>query len=323
MGLNRSSSLSVAGRSLRLPCFFPSISSVKTNMRPVDYLEFLVTSGHDLFLISAYDIANARKEDCQRLTDLLGTATSSGQVVLMDSGNYEAFWKADTSWDVQAFHSVLRRAPHHLCFSYDNQSPPDWAEAIANDAIASGLRDQSVATSTVIPIVHGPAALLPDAVRRVAEELYPIMIAVPERALGEGVLARAATVRAIRAALNGTDMYIPVHLLGTGNPTSLLVYALFGADSFDGLEWCQTVVDHRNGRLHHFQHWDFFADQTLDLRDVKLPYIQSVLLHNLVFFRRFMQELAEAFAGGQQVAFARDWLSAGDYSKIAAVLGGG
>ncbi len=51
--------LTVADIGVRLPCFFPSISSVKANLLPVDYLEFLVAAEHPVLLISAYDVAKA------------------------------------------------------------------------------------------------------------------------------------------------------------------------------------------------------------------------------------------------------------------------
>lgn len=322
MNSERARALTVGGVSVPLPCFFPSISSVKTNLLPADYLEFLVTSGHPTLLISAYDVANATPNDRERMLYLLSRAVDSGQMVLMDSGNYEAFWKNDRAWDAAAFSEVAEKFLHQLCFCHDNQSPPETADAIAADVVGSVLRDQESAIGTVVPIVHGHSDVLPEAVLRVAGELYPPLIAVPERALGEGILARAATVRRIRAALNQVGGNVPLHLLGTGNPVSLLVYALAGADSFDGLEWCQTVVDHATGRLHHFQHWDFLADQEPLAQESDLPYVQKVLLHNLLFYRRFMTELVEALAAGDGEAFARRWLSGGEFERLAAVVGG-
>ena len=96
----------------------------------------------------------------------------------------------------------------------------------------------------------------------VAEQLFPVLLAVPERALGDGIIARTLSVRRLRQALDKLGFYCPLHLLGTGNPLSIAVYAMAGADSFDGLEWCQTVVDHQTGKLFHFQQWDLFKDQT-------------------------------------------------------------
>ena len=140
----------------------------------------------------------------------------------------------------------------------------------------------------------------------VAEQLFPVLLAVPERALGDGIIARTRTLRRLRKALNELDLYCPLHLLGkTGNPLSIAVYAMAGADSFDGLEWCQTVVDHESGRLFHFQHWDLFKDQTDWGNNGALPYIQSALMHNLDFYRTFMTELREALIGNMEEPFLR------------------
>jgi len=141
--------------------------------------------------------------------------------------------------------------------------------------------------------VHGWRELLPKASYQVAEQLRPILLAVPERALGEGIFERAETVYKIRSALNDLDYYCPLHLLGTGNPLSILIYAACGADSFDGLEWCQNSVDYSSGRIFHFHHWDFFSDQA-DLSRYDLPYNQTVLVHNLLFYRRWLEEVSTA-----------------------------
>ena len=46
---------------IELPLFFPSISSVKTNFRPIDYLKFIEASNCPNFLISAFDIFNQKE----------------------------------------------------------------------------------------------------------------------------------------------------------------------------------------------------------------------------------------------------------------------
>jgi queuine/archaeosine tRNA-ribosyltransferase len=192
-----------------------------------------------------------------------------------------------------------------LCFCYDNQQPPNTAEGIAEDVISSVLRDQKHALGTVAPIVHGSTELLPTAARVVAGQLFPVLLAVPERALGNGIVARTRTVRHLRQGLDRLGVYCPLHLLGTGNPLSIAVYSMAGADSFDGLEWCQTVVDHETGKLFHFQQWDLFKDQTDWGIGCALPYIQAALLHNLQFYQTFMAELREALMKGTAEAFLR------------------
>lgn len=294
MAQNRTFDLYIAETVIRLPCFFPSVSSVKTNLMPVDYVELLDAAAHPLFLTSAYDIANCPPEHRLRMNAALSRSKGRGTAILLDSGNYEGFWKAESNWTPDRFHHVAKESEHHLCFCHDNQEPPTTAEAIAEDVVSSVLRDQEHALGTVAPIIHGRPELLPVAARMVAEQLFPVLLAVPERALGNGIIARARTVRRLRKALNELGCYCPVHLLGTGNPVSIAVYAMAGADSFDGLEWCQTAVDHETGGLFHFHQWDLFKDQTAWGNTDALPYIQSALMHNLDFYRVFMAELRES-----------------------------
>jgi len=294
MAPNRTFDLPIAQTVVPLPCFFPSVSSVKTNLMPADYVELLNAATHPFFLVSAYDIANCPSGHRRRINAALSQSKKRGTVILMDSGNYEGFWKDDSTWTAHRFHEVARVSEHHLCFCHDNQQPPNTAQAIAEDVVSSVLRDQEHTLGTVAPIVHGPTELLPTAARMVAEKLFPVLLAVPERALGDGIIARTKAVRRLRKALDELGLYCPLHLLGTGNPLSIAVYAAAGADSFDGLEWCQTVVDHQTGKLFHFQQWDLFKEQTEWGNNGVLPYIQSALMHNLIFYQTFMAELREA-----------------------------
>lgn len=171
----------------------------------------------------------------------------------------------------------------------------------------SVLRDQARALGTVVPIVHGSAATLPDAARRVAEQLYPILLAVPERSLGAETVERIRTVRKIRTALNALEVYCPLHLLGIGDPLSMIAYASAGADSFDGLEWCRKTVDHKTGTLLSFQQWDSIREQTQWGQSGLLPDIQSVLMHNLEFYPKFMASLREAIHSGDVASFVRHY----------------
>jgi len=174
-----------------------------------------------------------------------------------------------------------------------------------------------------VPIVHGATELLPTAAKKVASELYPVLLAVPERALGEGIVSRIQTVVKIRRALDELGFYCPLHLLGTGNPLSMIVYALAGADSFDGLEWCQTVVDHNSGKLFHFQQWDLFRHQTEWGENEVLPYIQSVLMHNLDFYRKFMDDLRDALKNEVAEDFLRKYVADKQFALLLMAMEGG
>jgi queuine/archaeosine tRNA-ribosyltransferase len=99
-----------------------------------------------------------------------------------------------------------------------------------------------------------------------------------------------------------------LHLLGTGNPLSILVYAMAGADSFDGLEWCRTTVDYQTAKLHHVSQWDMFSQQSgLQLR--KLPYRAGALIHNLRFYSQWMDQIRWAIRAHQEVELLEKYMS--------------
>lgn len=310
MPLERPTSLAIGGTSLTLPCFFPSVSSVKTNLMPVDYVELLAAANYPLWLASALDMAACTPEEATRMRTAFASAQSQGAVILLDSGNYESFWKADVTWTPLRFHEVIASWPHQVCFCFDNQRPPENPAATVEEIVAGVINDQEHSTGTVLPIVHGAPSGLPDVCYAVAEQLFPLMLAVPERALGDGIVERIRNVRRIRTGLDRLDRYCPLHLLGTGNPISIAAYALAGADSFDGLEWCQTVVDHDAASLMHFQHFDFVRGQTTWGTTDAFPFVQSALLHNLEFYRSFMNDLqCVIHSGGRVEAFLSRYIS--------------
>jgi queuine/archaeosine tRNA-ribosyltransferase len=147
------------------------------------------------------------------------------------------------------------------------------------------------------------------------------MLAVPERRLGDGVLERAPAVKAIRSSLNELGRYVILHLLGTGNPISIALYSAMGADSFDGLEWCQTVVDHESGLLYHLSQADFFAGQTAWGDDQKLSFQARTLAHNLEFFSDWMRRMRDAVSQDRLAEFCRSNLPLRAYRHVADVAG--
>jgi len=289
----KSEKLYIAEKALSLPCFFPSVSSVKTNLTPRAYIELLSAVNHPLFLISAYDVDATSRTDLVHLQAALNKSADNGAAILLDSGNYEKYWKNDCDWVVEKFHKACYSCKHHIAFCYDNLNPPKTVGVATEDVVKSVVRDEKCTLSSVAPIVHGAPNTIPEIAKNAAGNLRPLMLAIPERELGDGILARIQTVKCIRTALNTLDFYCPLHLLGTGNPISIAAYSAAGADSFDGLEWCQTVVDHDTGNLFHFQQWDLFRHQTNFGDEHDIPYAATVLRHNLEFFKVFMQNLQE------------------------------
>ena len=88
----RSETLIVGGINVPVPVFFPAVSSVKSNVCPLDDLSILRSIAYPQFLLSAYDVHYADTAHRSGIETLLRDAVRGGQIVLLDSGNYEAFW---------------------------------------------------------------------------------------------------------------------------------------------------------------------------------------------------------------------------------------
>ena len=277
-----------------LPQFVPAVSSVKTDTPVADIVDLLVDAEIPSFLVSAYDFIRAHPDDQLRLASLLSVAHSRGAMVVLDSGRYESYWLRDRSWTRADFFAALERIRPTLVFSYDAFAADGGdADAVAKAVAARTAEDQRVADpALVVPIVHATSSALPHAVCLVADRLAAPLVAVAERDLGSGIRARAATVRRIRRSLSEAGLATAIHVLGTGNPLSILAFASAGADSFDGLEWSQTAFDHDSAHLYHLHHYDLFVGQT-GLQDVEAPYRAKVMLHNLVFMRGWMGRVRE------------------------------
>lgn len=322
MTLVRPEKLVIGKLSLPLPIFFPSVSSIKTSLQLEEYLRILssLAALNNQFLLSAFDLEHVKNK--QPIKEILASARQAGIVTLMDSGNYESFWKdAQTEWKQASFHKILGEFSCDMAFSFDEQKPPINAGKHVALIKKRWNIDQAIAGNCqVIPIVHAPASELPVLCNTVAAETGVTVLAVPERRLGNGVLERARTVQAIRSALNDLGRYIVLHLLGTGNPISIIIYTAMGADSFDGLEWCQTVIDYDTGLLHHFSHADFFTRQTA-WGDTGLSFQARTLAHNLEYFSDWMQRLRNAVNQNELSKFSYLNLSNRVFNSCADIVG--
>ncbi|WP_298854764.1 toll/interleukin-1 receptor domain-containing protein [uncultured Ruegeria sp.] len=338
----------LADNLLRLPVLFHSTSTYETRLDPFEAVELLTLFGTgatapkdetrcQTVLVSAYDLVDRNyprgkdKKELRKLRNRIREFSKRGGFVMVDSGNYEAVRLDDKTWCRSDFSEALSSIPHNWVLSFDYSEPtshePPQRSMYSSAAkiIEQSKLDQKLTSAPIIPIVHSPKAKsgyghdlqdLPKVVKQIAEELQPPMIAVPERELGPGIFECATTLGSIRKELQTLPFYQPIHVLGTGNPVSIVIYTAAGADSFDGLEWCRYVVDAKARTLHHTQHFDFFEYQAL-MADSKITQdaIRStgdedigisgkVGLHNLDFYANFLNGLRIHTDDGKLEVFA-------------------
>ena len=211
--------------SINTPFFFPAISTIKTNFSPNDYLDLINNIGYPGFLISSYDIYKTESKDKKSLVNLLSKCEKNRIITLLDNGNYEAYWYKDSNWKLTHLKSVLNEISVDLCFSFDvfwkNSKNIDYYIEKTLSLILKTAGMQK--TGFTIPIIHSIPKLFPQVLHKLVESINPEIVAIPERELGSGILERAHTIKRIRKELNKTKKSIPIHLLGTGNPISILI----------------------------------------------------------------------------------------------------
>lgn len=327
----------IVNRRIKLPTLFHSTSSYETRLEPLEAVKVLSVfgigavdstnlHGAPTILVSAYDLveqhypSSKKLKELKQLRNALASFRKKGGFVLVDSGAYEATRMENKTWSRDDLKQALTQTQHDWVLSFDYPTPStkptsqDRKPYTSVSGILRGIRkDQKLTYAPIIPIVHAPQRQkgghdlerLPIIIREISESLHPPLIAVPERELGPGLIEGARTVRKIREELAKLPFYQPIHLLGTGNPWSIVVYTAAGADSFDGLEWCRYVVDREKGTLHHIQHFDFFeyqarlADSSVTqaaLDDTEIGISGKVSLHNLDFYANFSAKLQQATA---------------------------
>jgi len=327
--IKRVDSLPARGRVIDMPCFFPSISSTaKSTLGVMKHFELLLSIKYPYFLISAYDIfqlRNINNSSKRRINAFIKKAKEQAQIILLDSGNYEKYWldekfldkKTDDIWSENKLLSILSGSYFDFAFNYDNLEPEINPKKVIPEIEYSVIDNQEKAKyPTILPIIHSKKTDdIPEICKAVATRLEPLLIAVPERELGEGILARAKTVTLIRKELNSIGKYYPLHILGTGNPITLLILSVCGADSFDGLEWCQTSVDHETGLLYHSNLVDFFLAQT-PIGNETIGYAAKMLLHNLTFYTNWMAMIRKNIKSDTTIEVVKDYLPDGAYEKL-------
>lgn len=309
-------------KQIKTPFFFPAISSVKTNEELLQYYKIIRESGYPGFLVSAYDI-HRDKQFQVILNDLARTTESAKVMTLMDSGNYEAFWHKDKHWSDEHFEEILKSTKVDIAFSFDIYCEKDISiKEHTKEIVRSAAKTASVQSyGTTAPIIHGNKDNIAQIVEEVLNNLTPEIIGVTERDLGHSLIERANTIKQIRQAIDKRRTGIPLHVLGTGNPCSILVYSVMGADLFDGLEWCKNIIDPHNGHVFHFVQKDLFECRCKACSEENLPYPRKTMWHNLIFYENFCKEIQSGFEKNEIESVLDKYLPKRTNPKIKKMMG--
>lgn len=313
-------SLQTSIKSIKTPFFFPAISSVKTTEDVEDYYYTIRESSYPGFLISAYDLAHHKNAD--KIINDLNKATDLGTMTIVDSGGYESYWHKDEGWSEKQYEEVLKKVKVDVSFSYDlywnkYSKLHDQIKNIShNAAIAASIQTHG----DIAPIIHGTPENLPSLITGLLKELTPLIIGVTEEELGKDLIERCRTVKKIRDEISKNRPDLIIHVLGAGNPASILCYSLLGANSFDGLSWCRSAIDPSNGQEHDFSQMGLFKCNCKACLEEK-SYTNKTLLHNLIFYNNFCKEINESVAEGKIQALLNKYLPKGASEELKKLVG--
>jgi hypothetical protein len=238
------------GITMETPLLVPSFSSKGFGFNKAGKSEikdiFDFASGYltDTMLISAYDLA---------YDNLNPIESSITEIIIVDSGGYEVSDFHDLSvvyrqsvqpnkWSLDQLQNTYDAWPNYIpavFVSYDHPgqhlSLQDQIEAarslfaryprqLNTLLIKPETKDQQyVKISNVIANV--------DALRDFN------IIGLTEKELGSSILKRMTNIAAIRFAMDDAGNKTPIHVYGSLDPITSVLYFLAGAEIFDGLTW--------------------------------------------------------------------------------------
>jgi len=287
------------------PIFYPSVSSVaKNRLAVLDHIEILVALNHPHFLISAYDIFHLNKSEKETFKQIQQKLIDNKIDIIVDSGMYEKVWAQDDEWCYDHYKETIDLLSYNFVFNYDKYINP---ANMPSQQIIDSMNKSTI--KNLSPIIHTKNIEdLPNLCLEVAKLENVNCIAIPERELGYGVLEGIRTVSKIKKLFNKQGCNKKIHILGTGNPISILMYSAFGINSFDGLDWCQTVVDYGSATLHHSLQLDFFAHQSKLGANKDIGYNTRLLAHNLEFYLLWMEEISREINNNSMVDMLKFYL---------------
>jgi queuine/archaeosine tRNA-ribosyltransferase len=308
--LSRVLKVRLKGRILSTPTYFPAISSYGIKL-PLSYLIYLLANyNYPRVLVSAYDIFHAKEQEKKILFSSIKKFNKVARrrnkgFLFLDSGIYESSWYDNLSWDRNSYKDMISKVKFDFYSSFDvlpkgssKKNDKKFMKQTFENIIASRTFSSK---GELVAILHGRS---PDHLIAIIQQFVNThpeichIIAIPERDCGEGILERAQTIVEVRKILDKNDDTSLLHVLGCGNPLSILLYSFCGADIFDSLDWYEHVINQNTSTINDFSHLELFNCQcracsflAKRTRSIKGEYMDSVLLHNLFFYQDYMKKI--------------------------------
>jgi queuine/archaeosine tRNA-ribosyltransferase len=218
-----------------------------------------------------------------------------GGFVFLDSGIYESYWKADNKWTKDFYKASIAEIDFDFYSSFDVLPIERRSKEFEKETLSSIIFSRSLSDKPgFVPILHGKTPnKLVSLVREFVKEKPDLcnFIAVPERDCGVNIIEKAQTIGKIRKILDDEDAnnYSRIlHILGCGNPMSLLLFSYYGANTFDSLNWICNAIDPDRLVVDDFSFLELINCNCSICTDASRCYTEKVFLHNLLFYQNYV-----------------------------------
>lgn len=320
-GLSRVTEVSLNQKTLITPTYFPAVSSYGTKYLFHSLVRLLIVYSYPRVLVSAYDLHFLPEKEKKLLLQEISEYSKKGSFVFLDSGVYESSWRNDLEWTYDLYKALISQVGFDFYSSFDVLlSGKNKTEEFEEETFKTILASYSLSSGWgFVPILHGsnPDQLISLVAKFV--KTYPDLcdiIAVAERDCGKDIVEKARTIKKIRRILNENNRRRILHILGCGNPISLILFSYYGADMFDSLDWIKYVIDRRRLTINDFSHLKLIDCNCSICSGVKRDYTETVLLHNLLFYQDYMSRIRSLIRKDEIFEFIIQHIGQGILKKI-------
>lgn len=306
-------------KTITTPTYFPSISSAATRMQLSSLIKLCTSKNYPRLLISAYDLYEANNER-KSIISLLKSYTKNN-FLFVDSGTFESYWLNDKKWNYSKYSKIIKELSGDFYTSFDEIPNPD--ENVTK--IISKVKEYTKKSANIskssncATVIHGN---IPSQLIKVVEEIsksnsdHLSMIAVPERDCGKTIQDKIKTIQKLRKIMSESNPTNILHILGCGNPLSIAMFSFAGADSFDSIDWSRWTIDRTTLQFMDLNHIDLIICSCEICKRKNLDSTTKALLHNLLFYQEFTQEVQTAILQDKGLEFLNQYVDRKIFSKI-------
>jgi len=246
----------------------------------------------DSMLISAYDIHYGYIKKPNYKT---------AEITIVDSGGYEASDENDLStitfsnnnkkeWTEEMLFKVYQKIPSNcpiILVNYDHPKKRKNIKKQINEAkIFFSNFPHHLHTILIKSEKKGECIEIESLLQFIKEFANFDIIGFTEKELGDSVLSRMIKISKIRQTLDDANILIPIHVYGSLDPITSVLYFISGAEIFDGLTWIR--YGYLDGNACYYQNYGIRTSEIdWNMDRVKL----FMLSKNLIYLKTIKNQM--------------------------------